>query len=93
MVRIDVAASAQEKEQWSPWLENVLGEMVPITARMTVRWLGIDALRSNRLDETSMIEAPPEPRLGTDAILGRTRLPDRAATLPTSATDAGPTLH
>lgn len=93
LIRIDVAASAQEKEQWSPWLESVLGEMVPITAHLTVRWLGIDALHGDRLDTTSMIEAQAEPRLGTDAIIGRTRLPSRAATLPTSATGSEPTLH
>ena len=93
MIRIDVTASAQEKEQWSPWFENVLSEMVPITARMTVRWLGIDALRSDRLDETLMIEAPARPQLGTNAIMGRTRLPDRGATLPISVSDSGPALH
>lgn len=92
-VRVDVAASAQERARWSPWLDGVVREMVPLTARLTLRWLAIDALRSQRLDETFTLEAPAAPRLGTDAVTGRTRLPDRATGLPTSGTDAGPTLH
>ena len=92
-IRIDVVASAQEREQWSPWLEGVLGEMVPITARMTLRWLGIDALRRDRLGDDFTLDAPSAPRLGTDAVTGRAHLPGRADTLPTSGTDAGPRLH
>jgi phage tail-like protein len=92
-VRIDVAASAEDRARWSPWMEGVLSEMVPVTARLELRWLGIDALRDDRLGDTLTLDPPAAPRLGTDAVTGRSWLPDGAATLPTSGTGTGPTLH
>ena len=76
-VRIDVAATASERIAWDPWLLRLITEMVPLTARVELRWVTSMALRTNRLDGTMTLESVPTPHLGTDAITGQARLPER----------------
>ena len=38
-VQIDVAATAAERKSWTPWLHRLIAEMVPLTARVTLRWV------------------------------------------------------
>jgi phage tail-like protein len=83
-IRVDVAASAAERAAWEPWLASVLGAMVPVTARLTLRWVSRQALQGNRLDGTLTLDAPPAPHLGTDAITNLARLPERGHRLSRS---------
>lgn len=83
-IRVDVAASAAERAAWEPWLARVVGDMVPVTARVTLRWVSRQALQGDRLDGTLTLDAPPAPHLGTDAITGLARLPERGHRLSRS---------
>jgi hypothetical protein len=83
-ISVEVAATAQERREWEPWLLSVISQMVPVVARVKVRWVSARALRSDRLDGTLTLEAPPLPHLGTDAITSMARLPEGRARLSTS---------
>lgn len=80
-IRVDVAATAAERKAWQPWLLALIMEMVPLTARVDLRWVTRHALASNRLDDTITLQSAPAPHLGTDAITSLARLPERAARL------------
>lgn len=80
-VRVDVAATAAERRAWEPWLLALITEMVPLTARVELHWVTSQALRTNRLDGTMTLESAPTPHLGTDAITGQARLPERGPRL------------
>jgi len=67
--------------------------MVPLTARVDLRWVHERVLRGDRLDGTLTIEAPPAPRLGTDALTGLARLPERGSHLSESGLDPGTRLR
>ncbi|HET8775149.1 MAG TPA: phage tail protein [Thermoanaerobaculia bacterium] len=88
-IRIDVAASEEEL----PWLLALIADMVPLTARVELRWIGRHALRSDRLGGTLTLEAPPAPHLGEGAVTGLARLPDRGARLSASGPDIGTRLR
>jgi phage tail-like protein len=90
---VDVAATAAEKKQWTPWFANVLSNMVPLTARLQIRWLGPAAFADRTLGDTLILEHPSNPRLGTDAVTGQVWLPEGASTLPARAERGGFTLH
>jgi phage tail-like protein len=84
-IRVDLAATAAERKAWEPWIAAVIGEMVPVTARLTLRWVSPHALRSRvRLDSTLTLEGPPAPHLGTDAVTSLARLPQRGHRLTRS---------
>ena len=76
-VRIDVAATGGERQAWEPWLRSIITEMVPLTARVDLRWVTAQALRTDRLGDALTLEAAPAPHLGTDAVTGVARLPSR----------------
>ena len=80
-IRIELAASAAERKAWEPWLLALITDMVPLTARVELRWVSTQALRSGRLDGSLTLEAAPSPHLGTDAVTGLARLPERGARL------------
>lgn len=92
-VRIDVAATAAGRKSWTPWLLRLITEMVPLTARVTLHWVSAHALRSDRLDGSLRLESAPSPHLGTDAITGLARLPDRGARLSASGQGLGTRLR
>jgi phage tail-like protein len=83
-IRLEIAASGMERKSWEPWLEPLIREMVPLTARVKVRWVSPYALRSNRLDGTLTLEPAPNPHLGTDAITSVAVLPERGARISAS---------
>ena len=91
-VQVLVAATAAERKAWSPWLLALITQMVPLTARVTLRWTTTQALRSNRLDGTIELKSPPKPHLGTDAITGLAYLPDRGVRLSACGATIGTTL-
>lgn len=94
-VRVDVSANAEEQAAWEPWLRTLIGNMVPATTRVQLRWLSGIAFRQDmRLDDGLELDNAPQPHLGTGAITGIARLPDRrGASLPRSGLDSGTQLH
>jgi phage tail-like protein len=88
-VRVEVAASAEQRRAWEPWLLSLIRQMAPLTTRVELRWVGANALRSDRLDGTLTLEEPPAPHLGTDAVTGLARLPEGRARLSPSGSDIG----
>jgi phage tail-like protein len=92
-IRVEVAASAAERRAWEPWLSALISEMVPLTTRVDLRWVTARALRGDVLDGTLTLEATPAPHLGTDAITGTARLPDRGTRLSATEPNAGIRLH
>jgi len=92
-ITIEIAASGEERKAWEPWLLRLIAEMVPLTARVDLRWVHERVLRGDRLDGTLTIEAPPAPRLGTDALTGLARLPERGSHLSESGLDPGTRLR
>jgi hypothetical protein len=71
----------------------LITEMLPLTARVTLRWVSAQGLRSDRLDGSLTLESAPSPHLGTDAITGLARLPDRGARLSASGQGLGTRLR
>jgi phage tail-like protein len=92
-VRVDVAASASERKAWAPWLRRLTTEMVPLTTRLELRWVTAHALRTDRLDGTLTLEGAPTPHLGTDAITGLARLPERGTRLSALGSAIGTRLR
>ncbi|HEX6285708.1 MAG TPA: phage tail protein [Pyrinomonadaceae bacterium] len=88
-IRVDVAATAAERKAWEPWLLALVQEMVPLTARVELRWVSAHSLRTNRLDGTITLQSAPAPHLGTDAITNLARLPERGAHLSASGPATG----
>jgi hypothetical protein len=58
-----------------------------------LRWVTARALRGDVLDGTLTLEAAPAPHLGTDAITGTARLPDRGTRLSATGPNAGIRLY
>ena len=92
-IRVDVAATSVERKAWGPWLRTLIEEMVPLTARVEIRWVSAHSLRSNRLDGTITLQSAPTPHLGTDAITNLARLPERGAHLSASGPTTGTRLR
>jgi phage tail-like protein len=92
-IRVDVAASPDERIKWEPWLLALITQMVPLTARVKLRWVSGRALRGNQLGGTLTLEAAPTPHLGTDAVTGVARLPERGTRLTESGLDLGTRLQ
>lgn len=83
-VRVEVAAIALERNAWESWLPALIGEMIPITARVEVHWVSAQALVSNRLDGTLVLGSAPVAHLDTDAITGLAHLPESGIRLSAS---------
>ena len=82
-VRIDIAAGAEERRDWSPWIGALVNAMLPATARAELRWLGPHAFSADVLGENLKLGSEPAALLGTDAVMGTARLGGRRrATLP-----------
>ena len=91
-VRIDIAATADERRAWMPWLPAVLDALVPFTTRARVRWIDARALQGQRLDGALVLEGAPTPHLGDDAITGVARFPARGTRLGATGADTGTRL-
>lgn len=83
-VRLDIATTALERKAWESWLPALIGEMIPVTARVEIRWVSAQALLSQRLDGTMVLESAPQAHLDTDAITGLARLPETGIRLSAS---------
>ena len=92
-IRVDVAATAAERTAWEPWLLSLITEMVPAAVTVELRWVALQALRTNRLDGTITLEPAPPPHLGTDAITGQVRLPDSGTRLSVAGPIIGSRLR
>lgn len=92
-VEVEVAATAEERAAWKPWLRALIEQMIPLTARLKFRWVTAWSLRSDRLDDTITLEDPPEPHLGTDAITGLARLPEQPLRLSACGEPIGTRLR
>jgi phage tail-like protein len=92
-VRLEVAATATERAAWAPWFRALVAEMIPVTARLELRWVGPDALRSDRLDGTYVITSAPVPHLGVDAVTDLARLPERGIRLSASGSNISTRLR
>jgi hypothetical protein len=83
-VQVEVAASAIERVAWQPWLRALIEQMIPLTARLQFRWVGLDALRSDRLDGSFVLDSMSDPTIGTDTVTNVARLPERGTRLSAS---------
>jgi phage tail-like protein len=92
-VQVEVAAKAVERAAWQPWLLALITQMVPLTARVELKWVNKRAFRSGRLDGTMELESPPEPKLGNDAITGLAILPERGVRLSKCGAPIGTRLR
>lgn len=84
-LRVEIAATA-ERKAWEPWMAALIAEMVPLNVRVALSWVSDRALRSDRMDDTLRLEEAPTAHLGTDAITGLARLPERGARLSSFGT-------
>lgn len=92
-VRVDIAASGEERHAWEPWLPALINEMVPLTARVQLRWVSAQAPRSARLDGSFVLQPTPTPHLGSDAVTGVARLPERGSRITSTGADIGTRLQ
>jgi phage tail-like protein len=84
-IRVDIAATAREREAWSPWIERLVEQMLPVSARAVLRWLGPRELTGGYIHDNSELSEEPGAHLGSDAITGASRLSGATRTmLPTS---------
>ena len=88
-IRVEVAGGPTEREMSESWLLTLMTEMVPLTVSVDLRWVSASELRTDRLDDTLVLEAPPSPYLGSDAVTGLARLPEQRRT---RITDSGPAI-
>jgi phage tail-like protein len=87
-IRVEVAASAGEKQRWADWFESVIADMIPATASLDLRWVGAIPRQTDVLDDTLRLEdVYAQPHLGTDATVGCVRLPERGMTLSATGTE------
>jgi phage tail-like protein len=87
-ILVEIAAKAEERRVMGLWLEAVLRDMVPLNVRLRLRWVPAQALRGNRLGENLRLDGAPAAELGSGAITGLARLPQRGGRLSRT----GPTL-
>ena len=92
-VRVEVAASGEERKLWDPWLYRLITDMVPLTARVKLEWVSASALRNDQLDDTLVLEAAPTAHLGTDAITDVAYLPQGVTRISSSGRTIGTRLH
>lgn len=92
-VHVDIAADAVLRARWQPWLATLIKELLPVNATLCLRWLSADAIDADRDAGVITLASPPEAHLGTDAVIGAARLPDRGSALPGTSHGSGPTLH
>ena len=92
-IRVEVAATSAERAAWAPWLLSLISEMVPVTTRPVVRWVSARSLRGDRLVGTLVLESAPTTLLGSDAITGLARLPERGTRLSASGSQISTRLR
>lgn len=93
VVRVDLAATGEERRAWESWLPALIEEMVPLTARVQLRWISAQSLRAARLDGSFVLQPTPTPHLGSDAVTGLARLPERGSRITSTGADIGTRLQ
>jgi len=76
-IRVDIAASAEERALWEPWLGSLIDAVLPATARAALHWVRPSAFDSARIGQGATLDAEALARLGTDAVTGRALLGGR----------------
>ena len=92
-VQIDVEATTSERKAWEPWLLTLITEMVPLTARVELRWVAPRSLRTHCLDGNMTLDPVPTAHVGTDAITNLARLPERGVRMSASGPIVGTRLR
>ncbi|MDM0116693.1 phage tail protein [Variovorax sp. J22R133] len=92
-VRIDIAATSEQRQAWEPWLPALIDEMVPLTARVKLRWIGPKAMHGARLNGSLVLQDNTTPHLGSDAVTGVARLPERGSRITSTGADIGTRLQ
>ncbi len=92
-IRIEIAASDRERRAWELWLLALINEMVPITARVNLRWVNAQTLSGRRLDGSLILEGLPTAHLDTDAVTGVAHLPERRIRITPTGADIGTRLQ
>lgn len=74
-IAVSVTATAAERITWQPWLQRLLGEMLPVTARLRLHWRSVAGRQlDHRLGDDYVLDQPVTPHLNTDAVTGLSRL-------------------
>lgn len=89
-ILVEVAAMATEPQGYAPWLPALVQAMVPLTARVQLRLVSAQALRTNQLDGSLELRSAPDAYLGTDAVTDRSHLPEGSGRAHLSA--SGPSI-
>jgi phage tail-like protein len=92
-VRVDIAATRVERRALESWLCALIEAVVPLTARLRLRWFGPHALREDQLDGSLVLQGVPATHLGRDAVTGVARLPERGARITSTGADIGTRLQ
>jgi phage tail-like protein len=74
-LRVELTATAEERRSWSQWISALIAAMIPASMRLSIRWRAPGLPSTELTADGIVLLAPPEPRLGTDAIAGYARLP------------------
>jgi phage tail-like protein len=76
-IRIDINTDSEEQKAWEPWLLRMAESLVPVTARVQIRWLSGHAFHSEIfLDSELKLETVEPPQLGLNTIAGFIHLPE-----------------
>ena len=94
LVRVDIAASGEERRAWEPWLRDA-HQRNGATHRPSAVALGEPAGRcvARRLVGSFVLSAAPTPHLGSDAVTGVARLPERGSRITSTGADIGTRLQ
>lgn len=74
-IKIELAATRAERDQWECWLESLIQQFLPIGTNAKICWVGPQALEDHNLTLDSELKPLPLARLGTDAVTGRSAFP------------------
>lgn len=74
-IKIELAATRAEKDQWESWLESLVQQFIPIGTNAEILWVGPQALEDDELTLDSELKQLPLARLGTNSVTGRSALP------------------
>jgi phage tail-like protein len=87
-VQVDIAASADQRKSWEPWIRALLIAMLPATTRLDLRWRARGALADD-LTDIELRDPTAAPTLGTDAVTGEFVLAAGPPVVADSGTDVG----
>lgn len=94
-VDIDIVATPEQRRAWAATLGSLLDAMTPLTAHLRTHWRAPTTRPAVPvLDDGLTLEGTPYARIGSGAMLGRTRLePRRGITLDDAGASPGLTLQ